>query len=45
MSALFFAMCGLETFALVLLFIGLVLAFWATYLYGRSASRQIGAAH
>ena len=44
MSALFFGMCGLETFAAILLFIGLGLAFWATWLYGRSASRQIAAA-
>jgi len=44
MSALFFGLCGLQTFAAVLLFIGLVLAFWATWLYGRSASRQIAAA-
>lgn len=44
MSALFFGMAGLETFAAILLFIGLGLAFWATWLYGRSASRQIAAA-
>jgi len=44
MSALFFGLCGLDTFAAVLLYIGLVLAFWATWLYGQSASQQIAAA-
>ena len=44
MSALFFGMCGLETFAAILLFLGLGLAIWATWLYGRSASRQLRAA-
>jgi cardiolipin synthase len=44
MSAIFFGMCGLETFAAILLLIGMALAFWATWLYGRSAARQIAAA-
>jgi cardiolipin synthase (CMP-forming) len=38
MSAVFFALCGLETFAAVLLGIGLVLAVWATVLYVREGS-------
>lgn len=41
MSAIFFAMCGLKTFATVLLVIGLVLAWWATVLYIRHARRQL----
>lgn len=35
MGAMFFAMCGLRTFAEVLLYIGLALALAATWLYGR----------
>jgi cardiolipin synthase (CMP-forming) len=38
MSAVFFALCGLETFAAVLLYIGLVLALTATMLYIRQGS-------
>ena len=38
MSAIFFALCGLEDFAAVLLYIGLVLAIWATVLYIREGS-------
>jgi cardiolipin synthase len=37
-SGLFFAMCGLQTFGAVLLYIGLVLAIWATALYIRQGS-------
>lgn len=44
MSAIFFGMCDLQTLAAILLYLGLALAFWATWLYGRSASRQIAAA-
>lgn len=41
MSALFFAMCDLRTFAAVLLFIGLVLSYYAAYLYRRDGLRQL----
>jgi CDP-diacylglycerol--glycerol-3-phosphate 3-phosphatidyltransferase len=41
MSAVFFGLCGVEDLAEVLLSIGLVLALWATVLYGRSAVRQL----
>jgi cardiolipin synthase (CMP-forming) len=41
MSALFFGLCGLEDLARWLLYVGLVLAIWATVLYGRSAARQL----
>jgi cardiolipin synthase (CMP-forming) len=41
MSSIFFALCGLATLAEVLLYIGLVLALWATILYGASAIRQL----
>ena len=41
MSAIFFALCGLENPAAVLLYVGLALAIWATVLYGRSAVRQL----
>ena len=41
MSAIFFALCGLETFAEILLYIGLVLAWTATWLYIRSARAQL----
>ncbi len=41
MSALFFAMCGLRTFAEVLLYIGLVLAYWAALLYRREGRHQL----
>ncbi|HEU4657157.1 MAG TPA: CDP-alcohol phosphatidyltransferase family protein [Capillimicrobium sp.] len=41
MSAVFFALCGLETLAAVLLYVGLFLALWASFLYARSAYRQI----
>ncbi len=43
MGALFFAMCGLDTFAEVLLYIGLVLALWASVLYVRSGREQLRA--
>ena len=38
MSAIFFALVGLETLAEVLLYLGLVLAIWATALYVREGS-------
>ena len=38
MSAIFFALVGTETFAEVLLYIGLVFAIWATALYIREGS-------
>jgi cardiolipin synthase len=41
MSAIFFAMCGLETFAEILLYLGLILAWAATWLYIRSARAQL----
>ena len=41
MSALFFAMAGLRTFATILLFIGLVLAYYAAFLYRREGRRQL----
>lgn len=41
MSALFFAMCGLRTFAEILLYIGLVLSYYAAFLYRREAQRQL----
>jgi len=41
MSALFFAVCGLRTFATVLLAIGVTLLVAATVEYGRSARRQL----
>jgi len=41
MSAIFFALCGLEGFAEILLYIGLVLAWAATWLYIRSARAQL----
>ena len=44
MSALFFALCGLRTFASILLYIGLVMAIAATVLYFRDARAQIAAA-
>jgi len=37
MSAIFFGLCGLTTLAAVLLYVGLVLALWATVLYVRDA--------
>lgn len=43
MGALFFAMCGLGTFAEVLLYIGLVLALTASALYVRSGREQLRA--
>ena len=43
MGALFFAMCGLGTFAEVLLYIGLVLALIASALYVRSGREQLRA--
>ncbi len=43
MSSLFFAMAGLRTFAEVLLYIGLVLALVATFMYGRSGLAQLSA--
>ena len=41
MSAVFFALCGMETFAEVLLYIGIALALWASALYAQSAARQL----
>jgi len=41
MSAIFFAICGLRTFASVLLYIGLFFTLWATAEYGRDAIRQL----
>ncbi len=41
MSGVFLALCGVEDLAAVLLVVGLVLAIWATVLYGRSAVRQL----
>ena len=41
MSALFFAICGLRTFAAILLYIGLVLAYYAAFLYRREGTRQL----
>jgi hypothetical protein len=38
---LFFAMCGLGTFAEVLLYVGLVLALVASWLYLRSGRQQL----
>ena len=43
MGALFFAMVGLGTLAEVLLYIGLVLALWASALYVRSGRAQLRA--
>jgi CDP-diacylglycerol--glycerol-3-phosphate 3-phosphatidyltransferase len=37
MSAIFLAICGVDTFADVLLYVGLVLTLWATMLYVRDA--------
>ena len=41
MSAIFFGLCGLQTLAEVLLYIGLVLSLTATFLYGRTAVREL----
>jgi len=41
MGAIFLALCGVQTVAEVLLYVGLVLALWATVLYGVSAVRQL----
>ena len=41
MSAIFFGLCGLTTLAEVLLYIGLVLSLTATFLYGRTAVREL----
>jgi cardiolipin synthase (CMP-forming) len=41
MSAIFFALCGLETFATVLLVIGVALALTATVLYVQEALSQL----
>ncbi len=43
MSAIFFALVGLATLAEVLLYIGLVLAYYAVVLYGRDALAQLRA--
>ncbi|HEY2767792.1 MAG TPA: CDP-alcohol phosphatidyltransferase family protein [Solirubrobacteraceae bacterium] len=43
MGAFFFAMVGLEGFGEVLLYIGLVLALWASALYVRDGRRQVRA--
>jgi cardiolipin synthase (CMP-forming) len=41
LGSFFFAMVGLETFGEVLLYVGLVLALWATVLYMRSGAEQL----
>ena len=41
MSALFFALAGVETVAEVCLYLGLVLMLWATVLYYRDGRRQL----
>jgi cardiolipin synthase (CMP-forming) len=41
MSAIFFGLCGLKTLAAILLYIGLVLSLTATFLYGRTAVREL----
>ena len=41
MSALFFAMCALRTFAEVLLAVGLLLAYYAAFLYRREGRRHL----
>ena len=41
MSAIFFGLCGLQTLAAVLLYVGLALTLWATVLYGRTAVQQL----
>lgn len=41
LAAPFWAMIGFHTFALVLLYSGMVLVFWATVLYGRDVRRQL----
>ena len=43
MSAIFFALVGLQTLAAVLLYIGLVLSYWALVLYVRDARAQLRA--
>jgi CDP-diacylglycerol--glycerol-3-phosphate 3-phosphatidyltransferase len=37
MSAVFLALCGVETFAAVVLYVGVALTLWATFLYVRDA--------
>ena len=41
MSAIFFGLCGLTTLAEILLYIGLALSLTATFLYGRTAVREL----
>lgn len=41
MSSLFFAMCALRTFAEVLLYVGLALAYYAAYLYRRDGRKML----
>ena len=41
MSAIFFGLCGLATLAEVLLYVGLALSLTATFLYGRTAVREL----
>lgn len=43
MASLFVAMTGLRTFAEVLLFLGLALAYWAAFLYRRDGRLQLAA--
>ena len=43
MSAIFFGLVGLKTLAAVLLYIGLVLSYYAVVLYIRDAQRQLSA--
>ena len=41
MGAIFLALCGVPDAPAILLYVGLVLALWATVLYGASAVRQL----
>jgi CDP-diacylglycerol--glycerol-3-phosphate 3-phosphatidyltransferase len=41
MSAVFFALCGLQVLSEILLYVGLALSLLATVLYGRSAVQQL----
>ena len=41
MGAIFFALCGLHTLGEVLLYVGLALSLTATFLYGRTAVREL----
>ena len=41
MSSIFFGLCGLKTLAAILLYVGLALSLTATFLYGRTAVREL----